>query len=61
MEAVVLLDGSEKFKDIVQILIDAGCDIVILDNDKITALQHAKIRRFSNVISILEKASELEK
>ncbi|TXD49476.1 ankyrin repeat domain-containing protein [Polaribacter sp. IC073] len=61
MEAVVLGDGSEKFKKIVQILIDAGCDITIPDNDKITALQHAKVRGFSKVVSVLEKASELGK
>jgi hypothetical protein len=59
MEAVVLGDGSEKFKDIVQILIDAGCDINIPDNDKITALQHAKARGFIEIVSILERASKI--
>ena len=55
MEAVMLGDGSEKFKEIVQILIDAGCDINIPDNDKVTALQHAKKRGFVEIARILEQ------
>lgn len=61
MEAVVLGDGSKKFEDIIQILIDAGCDINIPDNDQITALQHAKARGFDGIVSVLEQASNSEK
>ncbi len=58
METVVLGDGSAKYREIVQLLIDAGCDINIPDNDKVTALQHAKIRRFVDIVKILEQASQ---
>lgn len=61
MEGVVLGDGSTKFKEIVQILVDAGCDINIPDNDKVTALQHAKARGFVDIVAILENASKSKK
>ena len=58
MEAVVLGNGSAKFIEIVQILIDAGCNINIPDNDKISALQHAKARGYVEIANILERASK---
>lgn len=60
MEAVVLGNGSKKFKEIVQILIDAGCDINIPDNDQITALQHAKARGHVEIVSVLVQASKAQ-
>lgn len=61
MEAVVLGDGSVKFREIVQLLIDAGCDINIPDHDQITALQHAKARGFAEIVTLLEIASKARK
>lgn len=55
MEAVVLGNGSTKYIEIVQILVDAGCNINIPDNNGSTALQHAKSNGFSGIVKILEK------
>ncbi|WP_233530632.1 ankyrin repeat domain-containing protein [Gelidibacter salicanalis] len=60
MEAVVLGDGSKKYVDIIQILITAGSDISIPDNDKVTALQHAKARGFHDIAKLLERASKVQ-
>lgn len=56
MEAVVLGNGSQKFVDIIQILVDAGCNISIPDNNGVTALQHAKKSGFTGIVKVLEKA-----
>lgn len=55
MEAVVLGNGNAKYIEIVQILVDAGCNINIPDNNGTTALQHAKSSGFSGIVKILEK------
>lgn len=54
MEAVVLGDGSDKYRQIVQILKDAGADLNIPDNDGVTALQHAEARGFNEIAKILK-------
>lgn len=56
MEAVVLGNGSGKYVEIVQILVDAGCNINIPDKDGVTALQHAKSRSYNGIVKVLEKA-----
>ena len=58
MEAVVLGDGSEKYVEVVQILVEAGCNINIPDKDGITSLQHAKSRGYTSIVAVLEKASK---
>ena len=58
MEAVVLGDGSEKYVEVVQILVEAGCNINIPDKDGITPLQHAKSRGYTRIAAVLEKASK---
>lgn len=57
MEAVILGDGSQKFVNVIQTLIDAGCNVDIPDHDKISPLEHAKAKRYSSIIQLLEKAS----
>lgn len=56
MEAVVLGNGSEKYVEIVQILVDAGCNIQIPDKDGITALAHSKSRGYTGIVKVLEKS-----
>jgi uncharacterized protein len=56
MEAVVLGDGSKTYVEVVQTLVDAGCDINIPDKDGITALQHARKMGFSAIARVLEEA-----
>jgi uncharacterized protein len=58
MEAVYLGDGSEKYVEVVQILVDAGCNINIPDKDGITAMQHAKSRGYVRIVEVLEKVSK---
>lgn len=57
MEAVVLGDGSKTYVQVVQTLVDAGCDITIPDKDGVTALQHARKMGFTEIANVLEKAS----
>jgi uncharacterized protein len=56
MEAVVLGDGSNTYVEVVQTLVDAGCDINISDKDGVTALQHARKMGFSAIAKVLEEA-----
>ena len=58
MEAVILGDGSQKFVNVIQTLIDAGCNINIADHDKKTPLAHAKAKGYSDIVQLLEKTSK---
>jgi uncharacterized protein len=41
LEAVILGDGSERYQEIVRLLLAAGADRDLADRDGVTALQHA--------------------
>nr|WP_250430613.1 ankyrin repeat domain-containing protein [Pontibacter ruber] len=56
MEAVVLGNGSKTYVEVVQTLVDAGCNTSIPDKDGVTALQHARKMGFSAIASVLEQA-----
>ncbi|MND69538.1 Ankyrin repeats (3 copies) [compost metagenome] len=56
MEAIVLSNGGPVHVQIVQLLVDVGCDVNIPDNDGITPLAHAKQRGFKEIVVILENA-----
>ncbi len=53
LEAVILGDGSERYQQIVQILLDAGADPDIADLDGVTPLQHARAKGHDALVSIL--------
>lgn len=55
MEAVLLGNGSEKYVGVVQLLVDAGCDVHIPDHSGITALQHARSKGYAAIVAILEE------
>ena len=57
MEAVVLGDGSKTYVEVVQTLVDAGCDVSIPDNDGVTALEHARNRGYTEIAEVLQQAS----
>lgn len=54
MEAVILGDGSLKYQQIVQLLMDAGAKD-IPDFDGVTALKHAEKRGYTAIVAILKK------
>jgi ankyrin repeat protein len=54
MEAIVLGDGSEKYREIVKILKDAGAKLTIPDLNGVTPLQHAQSRGFKEIVDILK-------
>ncbi len=56
LEAIILGDQGEKQIEIVQILVDAGCDYTIADFDGITPLQHAKNKSMHDIVRILINA-----
>ncbi len=49
LEAVILSDGGPVHQHIVQLLIDAGADVNIADNDGISPLVHARKRGFNKI------------
>lgn len=42
LEAVILGNGSNPYRQIVQILLAAGADLAIADKEGVTARQHAR-------------------
>ncbi|WP_210429070.1 ankyrin repeat domain-containing protein [Nocardioides eburneiflavus] len=56
LEAVILGDGGRRHQEIVRILLDAGVDPTIADQDGVTALQHAEKRRFDEIATLLRGA-----
>ncbi|MFD1771159.1 ankyrin repeat domain-containing protein [Sphingobacterium suaedae] len=53
LEAIILGDGSAKYIDIVQILLDTGCNPDIADKYGVSPLQHAKNRGFDQIVQLL--------
>ena len=56
LEAVILGDGSERYQQIVRILLDAGADPTIADFDGVTPLEHARARGHEAIVRILSPA-----
>ncbi|WP_273839172.1 ankyrin repeat domain-containing protein [Providencia rettgeri] len=56
IEAIILGDGSDKYAQIVTLLIDGGADVSLADGSGISPLTLAKSKGYRNLIDILEKA-----
>lgn len=56
MEAIVLGNGGKTHTQIVQLLVNAGCDVNIPDKNGISPLKHAKKSGYKEIVAILEKA-----
>ena len=56
LEAVILGDGGPVHTEIVRLLLEAGADREIADNDGVTPLQHARQRGYSSMIELLSAA-----
>lgn len=54
IEAVILGDGSAKYVQIVNVLLQAGVNPSIADNQGMTPLQHARKKGFTNIVTLLE-------
>jgi hypothetical protein len=54
LEAVILGDGGADHQEIVRILLAAGADRSIGDNDGVTALEHARAKGYVEIARILE-------
>ena len=54
LEAVILGDGGPVYQQIVELLLQAGADRSIGDNQGVTALDHAKSRGQSEIVRLLE-------
>jgi ankyrin repeat protein len=56
LEAVILGDGSERYRQIVQILLVAGADPTIADLEGVTPLEHARAKGHEAIVLILLSA-----
>ena len=54
LEAVILGDGGQDHQQIVGLLLAAGADPTIPDNDGVTALRHAQAREHTALVRLLE-------
>ncbi len=60
LEAIVLGNGSENHKQIVQLLIDHGADVNMADREGVTPLEHAEKRGFKEMANMLRVAGANE-
>jgi ankyrin repeat protein len=58
LEAVILGDGGPSYHEIVDLLLQAGAEISIGDNEGVTALEHARSRGQTEITRLLEKHAE---
>jgi uncharacterized protein len=56
LEAIILGDGSAQYQEIVQILLGAGADPHLADNDGVTPLQHAQRMGYTAIAERLRSA-----
>jgi len=56
LEAVILSDGGPRHIEIVKLLLDAGADPNIADNDGVTPLKHARDRRYDAMAAMIKDA-----
>lgn len=56
LEAIILGDGSTRYEDIVQLLLDAGADANLADREGITPSRHARERGYKTMVKMLMRA-----
>lgn len=54
LEAIILGNGSEKYVQVISLLLEAGADKNIVDEQGANAYQHAKILGFKEIMKLLE-------
>ncbi|AWC27482.1 MULTISPECIES: ankyrin repeat domain-containing protein [Bacillus cereus group] len=60
LKAIVLGNGSENHKQVVQLLINHGADVNLADREGITPLEHAERRGFTEIVNMLKEAGANE-
>ncbi|MDM5187035.1 ankyrin repeat domain-containing protein [Bacillus sp. DX4.1] len=60
LEAIVLGNGSENHKRVIQLLIENGADVNMPDREGVTPLQHAEKRGFKEMETMLRTAGANE-
>ena len=53
LEAVILGDGSERYQQIVGLLVKAGANVNLADNDGVTPLRHARTKGQKQIEALL--------
>lgn len=56
LEAVILSDGGPRHIEIVKLLLAAGADPNIADNDGVTPLRHARDKRYDAIAAMIKDA-----
>lgn len=56
LEAVVLGDGSARYEEIVQLLLDAGADANLPDREGVSPTRHARDRGYKTMVKMLMRA-----
>ena len=56
LEAIILGDGGPRHTEVARLLVQAGADVNLADNDKDTPLDHARQRGFKEIVAILESS-----
>jgi ankyrin repeat protein len=56
LEAVILGNGSRRYQQITRILLNAGADPTIADQDGVTPLEHARRQGYADLARILQRA-----
>ena len=58
IEAVILGDGGAAHVETVRALVEAGADATLSDRDGVTPLQHAELRGYDEIVSLLTPSVE---
>ncbi len=58
IEAVILGDGGAAHVETVRALVEAGADATLSDRDGVTPLQHAELRGYDEIVSLLTPSAE---
>lgn len=56
LEAVILGDGTDRYRQIVALLVDAGADVNLADGSAVTPLQHARQAGYQDIETVLRNA-----
>jgi len=56
LEAIILGDGSPRYEEVVQLLLDAGADANLADREGVTPSRHARERGYKTMVRTLMRA-----